>query len=195
MDYAFSLLLAYKYLILIPLAVAEGPIITVIAGFLVTLGYMNIFLVYLIVIVGDLAGDTVFYSLGRWGKRFIYKYGHYIGINEKKLEQAKKSFVNKETKTIILSKLFHGIGAVGLVTTGILEFPYFKYIKISTPISIIQTTVFIFIGIMFGHSYLKIAQYFDLYASTISIVVIILFILTIIYKVFNLKFLWKQKSE
>ncbi len=195
MDYAFSLLLTYKYFILIPLAVVEGPIITVIAGFLITLGYMNIFLVYLIVIIGDLAGDTFFYSLGRWGKNFVYEYGHYIGINTEKLEKAKKSFTNKETKTIILSKLFHGIGVVGLVATGILDFPYLKYIKISTPISIIQTTVFIFIGIIFGHSYLKIAQYFDLYASTISIVVIILFILTIIYKVFNLKFLWKQKSK
>jgi len=60
MDYAFSLLLTYKYLILIPLAVVEGPIITVIAGFLITLGYMNIFLVYLIVIAGDLAGDYFF---------------------------------------------------------------------------------------------------------------------------------------
>jgi len=38
-------LLAYKYLLLFPIAVIAGPIITVIGGFLSSLGYFNAFLV------------------------------------------------------------------------------------------------------------------------------------------------------
>jgi len=37
-----QLLLTYKYLILFPMALIEGPIITIIAGFIASLGYLNL---------------------------------------------------------------------------------------------------------------------------------------------------------
>lgn len=185
MEQTFNLLLSYKYAILLPLAVVEGPIITVVAGFLVTLGYMDIFLVYIIAVLGDFAGDTILYGVGRWGKNFIHKYGHYIGANKERLEQTKKIFVEKHTKAIVMSKVFHGVGAVGLIVAGVLVVPYHRYIRTCILIALAQSAVFLFVGIIFGHTYLRIAKYLDLYASIVGIVVVVLLILTILYKVFK----------
>src|SRR3989338_6363855 len=83
-----ELLLTYKYLILIPLSIIEGPIVTVIAGFLVTLKFFNLFLIYIIMVAGDVVGDGIAYSFGYFGKRFL----HYFKITDEKLEKAKKYF-------------------------------------------------------------------------------------------------------
>lgn len=185
MEQAVHLLLTYKYAILFPLAIFEGPIITVVAGFLVTLGFMDIFLVYIIVIVGDFIGDTILYGLGRWGKNLIYKYGYYIGASMSNLEKVKNLFAEKHTKAVVMSKLFHGVGAAGLVAAGTLSVPYYRYIRTCFFIAVLQSAVFLFIGIVFGHAYLRIANYLDIYAETIWITALVLFVLTIIYKIFK----------
>lgn len=185
MEQAIQLLLAYKYAILLPLAVVEGPIITVVAGFLVTLGFMDIFFVYIIAVAGDFIGDTILYSAGRWGKNFIHKYGYYVGANSVRLEKAKKMFAEKHTKAVAMSKVFHGVGVAGLVAAGILAVPYRRYIRTCMYIAFVQSAVFLFVGIVFGHAYLRIAKYMDLYTSTIGIVVVVLLALTILYKVFK----------
>lgn len=53
------LLTAHKYLFLFPAAVVEGPIVTVIAGFLSSLGIFNIFIAYAVVVVSDIVGDIM----------------------------------------------------------------------------------------------------------------------------------------
>ncbi|HUZ60693.1 MAG TPA: hypothetical protein VMU83_18125, partial [Hanamia sp.] len=67
METIFYLLLKFRYVILFPLAVVEGPILAVIAGFLCTEGYLNLFIVYTIIVLGDITGDTICYLFGRWG--------------------------------------------------------------------------------------------------------------------------------
>lgn len=65
-----QLLLTYKYIILIPLSIIEGPIVTVICGFLVTLKFFNPFLVYVVMVLGDIVGDGLIYYMGYSGKDF-----------------------------------------------------------------------------------------------------------------------------
>ena len=185
MEHALNLLLAYKYLIFLPLAIIEGPIITVVAGFLVTLGKMNIFIVYLLAIAGDLIGDGALYAVGRFGKNFVRKYGHYIGASEVKLDKAKIFFAEKHNKAIAMSKIFHGVGVSGLVAAGVLEIPYIRYFRTCTLISFIQAAVFLAIGLIFGHAYVQIAHYLDLYAEGIVVTVLVLFAGTVIYKLYK----------
>ena len=51
-----TLLLTYKYLILFPIAVFEGPFAAIIVGFLSSSHIFNIFIVYLVVVLGDMVG-------------------------------------------------------------------------------------------------------------------------------------------
>lgn len=182
MNQTIALLLAYKYYILLPLSIIEGPIITVIAGFLASTHLINAFVVYGVVILGDLIGDTLLYSLGRWSGAKVTKYGKYLGVTEERLVYAKDYFANHHRKAVITSKLVHGIGVSGLVTAGVLRIPYGRYMRTCLLISLAQSAVFLAIGYLFGSAYMKIGQYLDYFAAGISIVALLVIIGGIAYR-------------
>lgn len=178
-----TLLITYKYVLLFPLSIIEGPIVTVIAGFLSSLHFMNWLAIYSIVIVGDIVGDTSVYAFGRWGGDIFKKHGFRIGVTEDRLEVAKKYFANHHHKALIASKLIHGIGVSGLVAAGILKIPYMRFMRTCFVISLLQSAIFLIIGIFFGHAYQQIGHYFDYYAAAISIAVLALIVLIIFLKI------------
>ncbi|MCK9186432.1 DedA family protein [Candidatus Gracilibacteria bacterium] len=163
-----QLLLTYRYLILLPISIVEGPIITVIAGFFAVTGLFNPFIIYGIVILGDLMGDTLAYSIGRFGGHHLLKtkFGHFIGVTPEKLEEAKDKFQKHHRKTIIFSKIFHGFGITGLTAAGVLKINYLKYLTTCLFVSIIQSAMFLLIGLLFGSAYQTLGQYIDYFAAT-----------------------------
>jgi len=179
-----ELLLTYKYLILYPLGIVEGPILTVVAGFLVTLKILNPLLVYIIVILGDVTGDSIAYCFGYFGKRFL----HYLKITDEKLEKAKIYFNENHKKAIIASKVVYGFGTTGLIAAGVLRIPYIKFFKTCISVSLVQSFILLMIGILFGQAYEVIGKYFDYYAAVVSVIAlaVILFILIRKYKI-NIK--------
>jgi len=164
-----QLLLTYKYFILIPLAIIEGPIVSVIAGFLVTLGFFNPLVVYVVMVSGDIIGDGIFYYLGYRGKNLF----HYFKINEEKIEKAKVYFEKNHQKAIAGSKIMWGIGTTGLLAAGALHVPYKRYFKTCALYSLVQSFIMIFLGMFFGQAYEIIGKYFDYYAAIISILVLV----------------------
>lgn len=173
-----ELILTYKYLILTPLAIIEGPIISVIAGFLTTLNVFNPLFVFLVMVAGDIIGDAIYYYIGYSGKN-LFKY---FKINEKKIEKAKLYFEKNHKKAIAGSKILWGIGTAGLVTAGALHIPYKKYFKTCALYSLGQSFIMITIGILFGQAYLTIEKYFNYYAAVVSIVTLSLIIFFIFTK-------------
>jgi membrane protein DedA with SNARE-associated domain len=194
MNNIFGLIIAYKYIILFPLAFFEGPIISIIAGFLVSAGFMNLLIVYFIIVFADIFGDAMFYSIGYSGKDIINKHGHYLGITKEKMEKANSFFNENHRKAIILSKLVHGIGATGLIAAGSLKIPYWKFFKTCIFISLIQVAFFLTIGIFFGGAYVHISKYLNYYAAIISILAIIL-VIFIFYKRANIDKFNKEKIK
>lgn len=183
MDQIFALLFTYKYAILLPLAIIEGPIISVVAGFLVALGILDALLVYGIVVAGDLIGDTLAYSFGYWGARVIHTHGPRFGVTAEKLEYAKGYFNAHQQKAVVLSKLVHGIGVTGLIAAGSLHVPYRRYIKICFSVTFFQAAIFLTIGILFGHAYAQISKYLDYIAATASIMVLAVVVCIVWYKI------------
>ena len=174
--YMIQLLLTYRYLILIPFAIIEGPILTIICGFLVTLKVFNPLAVYVVVVLGDIVGDGGIYYMGYSGKKFL----KYFGVTEEKLEKAKLYFRDNHKKAIAMSKLVHGIGFTGLVAAGALHVPYKKYFKTCALISIFQSLILLIIGIFFGHAYTQIGKYLNYYAAGVSVVGLIVLLIIVI---------------
>jgi membrane protein DedA with SNARE-associated domain len=173
-----QLLLTYKYIILIPLAIIEGPIVTVICGFLVTLKFFNPFVVYIVMVLGDIVGDGGIYYIGYSGKRFL----KYFKVTEEKLEKAKLYFHENHHKAIIMSKLVHGIGFTGLLAAGASRVPYKRYFKTCAAISVVQSFVMLIIGIFFGHAYVQIGKYLNYYAAGVSVLVLTILLIVFIKK-------------
>ncbi len=174
-----SLLLTYKYVILFPLAVVEGPILTVIAGLFVKTGVLNLYLVYIIVVLGDMFGDTLAYSIGRFGGPLVLrKFSKLWGITDAKVQKAKEYFDLHHHKTLIFSKIIHGVGVAGLITAGNLKISYKKFFFMCLCVSLMQSAILLTIGVLFGHAYAKINQYLGFFSSaTIILAAVIILII------------------
>lgn len=179
MSQIISLILAYKYYILLPLAILEGPILAIVSGFFVSVGYLSLLPVYFIIIAGDVLGDLSLYVVGRWGRKVVINlFGKFFHITPEKLEQVKEYFNLNQRKTLVFSKLIHGIGITGLIAAGSLQIPYWKFFRICFAVSIIQSAIIIFLGIFFGGAYLRLAEYLNYYSAgtIVAASVIILFL-------------------
>lgn len=186
METIFFLLLKYKYLILLPLAIVEGPILAVIAGFFCTEGFLNPFIVYPIIVVGDVIGDTIIYTFGRWGvPAFLKKILNKLGLKPANLEKARFYFDSNPKKTISLSKITLGVGIAGIYLAGNTRIPYAGFLRICLVTSALQYVIYLGIGFLFGSAYKQIDHYLNLFAAFAIIVllsVILIFGVKSIYK-------------
>jgi membrane-associated protein len=157
-------LLAYKYWALFPIAVIEGPIITVAAGFLMTLGVFNPFLAYGVIVVGDTVGDILHYCVGYFGgKRFIEKWGKYFGVSLETIAPLEKQFETKAQSFFFWGKALHGIGGALLVAAGLIRYPFGKFVFSNVLGTLVKSAVLLAIGFYFG-------QFLDRIDSSLNIV-------------------------
>ena len=55
---------------LIPLAILEGPVISLVTGWMVSLGLVGLATGFTVIVIGDVLGDCVLYLIGGWlGRR------------------------------------------------------------------------------------------------------------------------------
>jgi membrane protein DedA with SNARE-associated domain len=182
MEHIIQLLYEFKYLFLFPLAVVEGPILAIIAGFLCMEGVLNPFIVYPIIVLGDITGDSLVYALGRWGKSCTSGRWHRLmGLSGAKIERARTYFGNNPVKTVSLSKIALGVGVAGIFLAGNSRVPYRKFIAICFGTSAVQYAAYLGIGLLFGRAYREISLYLN-YIATAAIIVSFAFLFVYIIK-------------
>ncbi len=169
----YAWLLVYKYLVLFPITIVEGPIITIIAGFLVSLGYLNILITYAVVVAGDLVGDIIHYLIGRYGGiRFVERWGRYIGLGRKQIELIEKQFALRGSKLLFIGKMTHGIGGAFLVAAGIIKMPFGKYFFSNMLATLLKSLILLIVGYYFGQAFVAINSYLEkiaIFSLTVSV--------------------------
>ena len=176
----------YRYLILLPLAVIEGPILAVIAGFLCTKGLLNPFIVLPVIIIGDIIGDSITYTVGRWGlPDFIKKIVRFLDLRPANMARAKTLFESNPARSVSLSKITLGIGIVGIYLAGNARIPYTKFIKICFFTSLFQYIFYISMGLLFGQAYIQISHYLDAIAAIFIVTALAMLLLLFIRSILN----------
>ncbi len=155
-------LLAYRYEILFPITIIEGPIITIIAGFLAFQGYFNIFAVYGIAVLGDMVGDIIYYSIGLWGgRKFIERWGYFFGITVEKISKLETHFSLHSGKTLLFGKFSHVTGMPILVSAGMAKMPFRKFVWFNFLGTLPKVFLLAIFGYYFGAAYEQINTYFN----------------------------------
>jgi len=161
--------------------VVEGPVTTVTAGIFASLGLLNFYISYLIVVAGDLAGDALYYSLGRWGRKPLDRWGRFIGFSEKRIKKLEKHFHEHGGKTLIAGKLSHAVGGIVLVTAGVAKIPFRKFIWFNFWATLPKSLVLLLIGFYFGNTVLNLKNYFDLaWLGTLVIAIVLLVVYSLL---------------
>jgi len=158
----FEFLSSYGYWIIFPLMFIEGPMTTVIAAILASLGAFNVWVVLMMSIVGDVLGDIGLYGIGKkWGFSFVRKIGKYIGVTEKRVLKMEKFFDKHGGKTIFMAKSTTGLCFVTFVAAGIAKMNFGKFIKYSILGGFVWSGFLVTMGYFYGYLWREIGKYIE----------------------------------
>ncbi len=166
----------WVYFIIILTACVEGPILSMIFGVLIKLGYFSLLPIFLALMLGDLVGDTIWYFIGKhFGYRFVNKYGKYFSITRESIDKVTIIFHKHKRPILIISKITTGFGfaIVTLFTAGLVRIPFRHYIIMNLLGQFIWTGLLIGVGYFFSNLYIV----FDNILARISIIALFLFII------------------
>jgi membrane protein DedA with SNARE-associated domain len=154
LDTAADLVRDHGLWLLIPLSIVEGPVVTVIAAWLASLGLMNLWLVILIVIAGDMIGDVIFYAMGRRGLRFLSRrWRRRLGLSARRLAIMASHFQQNGTRTLVIAKLTHAAGAPILVAAGMARMPFLQFCAVNLIATVPKALALVALGWTFGSAY------------------------------------------
>ena len=176
-DIVLGYLMTYRYVLIIPLTIIEGPIVMVLCGFLLRFGTFDLLPLYASLTIADLIGDIGWYCVGRfWGHPFITRFGHFFSITETTLNKATKLFNKYHNRILFISKITMGFGfaLVTLITAGVAKVPFKKYLLFNVSGQLIWTAVLLSIGFLFGNVYTSIDKGFrDVALVAIGIITVV----------------------
>ena len=156
-----ALITAYRYWAILPFALFEAPLMSIVIGFFAVTGFLNLYLSFAIVVAGDFIGDTALYIFGRWGRPVFAKIGLKMNVSPEHVQKALAYFGSRDRRAIVISKLVHGVGFTGLVVAGSVKVPYRRFALTCICVTILQSAVLTAIGMASGKAYQAFAQYLD----------------------------------
>lgn len=148
------LIIEYRYWILIPLSVVEGPIVAFVAGTLAATGYFNIYALGVFFFVRDMVMDALYYALGHFGGRthLAQRLLHRVGIRPNHLEEVRTLWERHAGATMFLGKLSYGIASSFIVVAGMVRMPLGKFFGWGALAAIAQYGVLLLLGYFFGNT-------------------------------------------
>lgn len=156
------LLYAYGYLVLFPLVVIEGPLVTILAGFLTSLRVFNFFLAYIVVVVADLTGDVLYYCAGRWWLNGAFERTlSLFSVSLTKVKKIEKNLKEHRGKVLFFGKLSHVIGVIILFAAGHAEVPFGDYLWYNFLATLPKSLILLLVGYYFGSSIANFRRYLD----------------------------------
>lgn len=176
--------------------IIEGPVATIVAAMLASLGAFNVFVVLVLSILGDVIGDVVLYYLGyRFGLGFVRGFGKYMGITETLVLRMEKYFARHGGKTIFAVKSTTGLCWATFVAAGIVKMDFKKFLKNSFYGGIVWSGFLVAMGYFYGYLWREISDTIKWIGWAVFAMAIATFAAITLYKNFKAKKLLEEKSE
>jgi membrane-associated protein len=159
-----SFLIAYGSGLLLPLAVIEGPIVSVLAGFLSARGYFLWYWALGLLVCGDLIGDLIYYYLGRTAGTPLAVLGRRFGLRSTPSPELQRKLERSATKMLFIGKWTHSIGFLVLVASGMLRLPLAKFMLVNLLATLPKSALLFAIG-YFAAGYLPVFEHHAVLAT------------------------------
>jgi membrane protein DedA with SNARE-associated domain len=169
MEYLISLLLAYKYVIIVPIAIIEGPMVAMISGVLLRLGVFSFLPLFICLMIGDFVSDAYWYWIGyHGGRKFLARFGKYFSVTEGHLDRLEAFYMKHYGWILFLSKITMGLGfAVAIVAmAGAARVPFKRYMAVNMLSQPIWTGTLMSVGYFLGDFYLRLNKGFEIVSVT-----------------------------
>jgi membrane-associated protein len=166
-----GLILHYRYLILIPLLLIEGPITIFVSAFLASQKYFEPEDIILLAVMSNVVGDFTHYALGRFGGKFLTRLrGPILHLDDARLAKMQSYFKRHGGKTLVLGKISLMFGGPALVTAGITKYSPLKFVFFNLLGDIPMTFILFGLGFYFGSAIGNFGHYIRDYGLIILVV-------------------------
>ena len=156
---AEALLAHYEYAAIVPLALVAQPFVAMAGGLLARLGVLDVWALYLCLVVTAVSGDVGWYWIGRkFGERFAQRFGRYFDITDENVERVKQIFNKYHAPILLVSKVTNGLGFANVVlfTAGLSRVPFGRYLTCNIIGESVWSAMMVAIGYYFGELYLRV---------------------------------------
>jgi membrane protein DedA with SNARE-associated domain len=137
--------------VLLPVTIVEGPVATVIAGWLIKIGALPVLPAFAAVLAGDVIGDLLYYAIGHQGlRRMPERWRARLGLNERRIIALSARFDRDGTAFLIAAKLSHGAGAPVLAAAGMAGMRLLPFVLANTAAGALKAAVLLAVGYILG---------------------------------------------
>jgi len=168
--------------------IIEGPIITLLAAFLASFGFFNVFIVLFLSITGDLIGDIILYAVGYYGgQKVLLKAERILHIKPNIIAKLENLFTKHGRKTIFAVKSTTGLCWITFIAAGTVKMNLREFLKASLLGGIVWSAFLVICGYFFGYAFEKINDYIKYAGILIFALAVIFYIAIIFYKKYQSK--------
>ncbi|HEX2614215.1 MAG TPA: DedA family protein, partial [Nitrososphaera sp.] len=166
-NFIVSLVSSLGYLGIFVLMVLESALIPIpseiimpFSGFLVQDGRLNFTSTVLAGSIGNLAGSTLTYYLGKTIRRErILKYGKFVFLREHHLEFAEQLFQKHGSKISFAGRLLPAVRTYVSLPAGVTSTPFKKFMAYTFFGSVIWNVFLVYLGVRLGENWKNIDKY------------------------------------
>lgn len=183
-----ALISAYRYWVILPFALFEAPMMSIVIGFFAATGQLNLYLAFGIVVLGNSVGDTALYAFGRWYRPLFARIGLRLNLSAERVRMVLDYFEKRGRRAIVISKLVHGVGFTGLIVAGSIRIPFRRFIVTCFIVTITQSAVLAALGMASGRAYQSFAHalgYFDVLVAAVTVLVLFFLYRMLVKKIDN----------
>lgn len=165
-----SLISNHGIAILAPLAVIEGPIVTVIAAYLARQGLLVLWQVTLCIIIADLVGDLLYYAVGRGALGWMpIRWRERLGITDARLSSMATLFEEQGPRVLIVGKLTHAAGFAVLVGAGAARMRIGPFLLANLIAGVPKALFLIAVGYLFGSAHDAIGHWISVVSAVLLV--------------------------
>jgi membrane protein DedA with SNARE-associated domain len=144
------------------------------AGFLISSGEMNFWIIVIFATIGSLIGSLISYYIGAYGgNRFVRRYGKYFLLNEEHLMKTEQWFSKKGELTIFIGRFVPIVRHVISIPAGIGKMSLKKFMFYTVIGAGLWNAFLTYIGFVLGNNWEEIKHYADYVSWAILGIIII----------------------
>lgn len=168
------------YVVLFLLKCFEGPVVSYFAAFAASLGYFNIWIIFILSVLGGVIPDTLLFLLGSSlrGKK-VERFVSYFGLSEKRIKWLEENIHKHSIKTIFVVKHVPPLPVPGILLFGFMKMDFLKFFIVSTILNVFGSILFVVLGYYSGIFTANILEYLKL--GNFLVPVLVLFIIAVYF--------------
>lgn len=162
----------------------EGDITWFTLSFLTSQGFFDLRIMLLIVFLGVVASDTLFFFIGRWLKHLP----RFVSIWSEKISRPFDRHIHQRPlETLLISKFTYGVHKPILVRMGMIDKTYWEFMKADLPSIFTWLAVIGSLGYFSGLSFWLVQRYLHYAEAGLLIGLIVFFIVIKLMTDYSLK--------